>query len=245
MTKEKLKHFGIVGLKSMLGSLCFLMFLSCGDQSAYKYRSLSPAMERKPVSKIEKIWVARHEYDHERRLLVPKLGGARWGAVQEYKEDGKVEFKDWWERDVKIEDLEATPSTALSAPQVEVRKPLGLELGADLPSEPSNDFAPVVLPETSTDDPPSSFPAQPFPALPDESLPAFPPLGDSPSGEPDPSLSPFAPLPGALPGDLPDAGLPPVLPDEGGDGLPPMQDEGVGEPKEENPFPELPPDPFG
>ena len=68
---------------------------------------------KKPVATVEKAWLARHKYDHERRLLIPMVGGSRWGAIQEYKEDGTLEYKDWWERDIKIEDLDPTPSTTL------------------------------------------------------------------------------------------------------------------------------------
>ena len=60
---------------------------------------------------VEKAWMARHHYDSERRLLVPKVGGARWGSTQEYNEDGTLTYLDWWVRDVKMEDLEASPST--------------------------------------------------------------------------------------------------------------------------------------
>ncbi|HAW96991.1 MAG TPA: hypothetical protein DCX67_00490, partial [Opitutae bacterium] len=84
-----------------------LFFGSCGNQAAYQYRPSSEELNLKAVSKIEKAWVARNHYDHERRLLVPKVGGVKWGAVQEYKEDGTLVFRDWWERDRKIEDLEA------------------------------------------------------------------------------------------------------------------------------------------
>ena len=90
-----------------------LLFGSCGNQAAYQYRPSSEELNLKAVSKIEKAWVARHHYDHERRLLVPKVGGVKWGAVQEYKEDGTLVFRDWWERDRKIEDLEAPEATTL------------------------------------------------------------------------------------------------------------------------------------
>ena len=44
---------------------------------------------------------ARYEYDNERRLLIPKYAGSRWGAVQQYKEDGHLEYQDWWVKDLR------------------------------------------------------------------------------------------------------------------------------------------------
>ena len=132
--------------------VCFfsvLLLCSCdGNRFGDQYRSVSPAFDRKPVSKIEKAWIARHQYDHERRLLIPKLGGARWGAVQEYKEDGTIEFKDWWERDAKIEDLEAVPSTVLSAPRAQEGKDiLPQDWGFDRQTVPSQDLTPRLCPK--------------------------------------------------------------------------------------------------
>ena len=94
--------------------LLILFFNGCSSNDSYSYRTKEFNSARKPIATVEKAWVARHKYDHERRLLIPMVGGTRWGAVQEYKEDGTLEFKDWWVRDVKIEDLEAKPSTTLS-----------------------------------------------------------------------------------------------------------------------------------
>ena len=132
MTQNKFAHTDNHPIKPKPTVCCFLLLLllgACeGNRSAYQYRSVSPAFDRKPVSKIEKAWIARHQYDHERRLLIPKLGGARWGAVQEYKEDGTIEFKDWWEG-VKIEDLEAVPSALLSVPRKQEGKNI-LRLGS-------------------------------------------------------------------------------------------------------------------
>ncbi len=239
--------------------VCFFLLLlllgSCdGNRSAHQYRSVSPAFDRKPVSKIEKAWIARHQYDHERRLLIPKLGGARWGAVQEYKEDGTIEFKDWWERDVKIEDLEAAPSTVLSAPKGQEGKNILPQVGFDRQIVPSEDLTPSSLPEpfpAAGLPEPSGIPPipgdTPFPALPasddlpplDAGIPSLPPLESNPAGS---SPSPFAPLPGSLPGELPPLGdLPPAgaLPEPGG--LPPMEE---GQVEEGDPFPALPPDPF-
>jgi len=257
-------------MKSSVYLLLFLLFLgSCeSNRSAYEYRPISPALDRKPVSKIEKAWIARHKYDHERRLLIPKLGGARWGAVQEYKEDGTIEFKDWWERDVKIEDLEAAPSTALSMPRVKEIQPIPPQLGFDRQILPSGGDLPATVPgafpeatgfPTPGGIPPIPADDAPFPALPapedlppldDPSLPpldpSLPPLPSAIDSAPvEPGTSPFAPLPGSLPGELPDLAPPGDLLPPGDlpppEGLPPMEE---GQPEEGNPFPDLPPDPF-
>ena len=60
---------------------------------------------------VEKLWLARHHYDEERRLIVPKIGGSRWGAVREYTADGKLIYREWWKRNLKDKDLEAVPTT--------------------------------------------------------------------------------------------------------------------------------------
>jgi hypothetical protein len=68
----------------------------------------------KPPAYIQKAWNARYDYDTERRLLVPKYAGSRWGAVQQYKEDGRLEYQDWWVRDLQVEELSAAPNTLIS-----------------------------------------------------------------------------------------------------------------------------------
>ena len=239
-----------------------LLFGSCGNQAAYQYRPSSEEVNLKAVSKIEKAWVARHHYDHERRLLVPKVGGVKWGAVQEYKEDGTLVFRDWWERDRKIEDLEAAPSTAVSIPRQEEKEaasapPLGLDSPIELPEDSAlpGPFPPPELPE------PVGFPTDPtadgLPPLPPGEA-GLPPIDALPAGEAgqpsvEPTVSPFEPLPGALPGSLTEPDPPPALPNdppalpndppdaaEGAEAapeLPPMEEK-------EGELPPLPADPF-
>tara|TARA_B110000003_G_scaffold241485_1_gene248736 strand:+ start:3476 stop:4084 length:609 start_codon:yes stop_codon:yes gene_type:complete len=104
--KKKIKIYGLF--------LIYTLFSwGCANNETYTYRSKEMGAYKKPVATVEKAWLARHKYDHERRLLIPMVGGSRWGAIQEYKEDGTLEYKDWWERDIKIEDLDPTPSTTL------------------------------------------------------------------------------------------------------------------------------------
>ena len=62
-----------------------------------------------------KAWEARYSYDADRRLLVPQYAGSRWGAVQQYKEEGELVYQDWWIRDVRSEDLEASPDTSITS----------------------------------------------------------------------------------------------------------------------------------
>ena len=104
--KKKIKNYGLF--------LIYTLFSwGCANKETYTYRSKEIGAYKKPVATVEKAWLARHKYDHERRLLIPMVGGTRWGAIQEYKEDGTLEYKDWWVRDIKIEDLEPVPSTTL------------------------------------------------------------------------------------------------------------------------------------
>ena len=68
-------------------------------------------MGESPPAYVQKAWNAKYDYDKERRLLVPKYAGSRWGSIQEYREDGRLSYQDWWVRDVKVEDLEEEPDT--------------------------------------------------------------------------------------------------------------------------------------
>ena len=200
-----------------------ILFYGCGNKEGYSYRSKELNRSKKPIATVEKAWLARHQYDHERRMLIPMIGGTRWGAVQEYKEDGTLEYRDWWIRDVKIEDLEARPSTLLKRPEKTNNNksatienidslPSDFQEESTLTSEPS--AIPPELPPNQEDlnientELPVSD--SPFPALPFDSAPPFQEINPA-------SDNPFAPLPD---------GLPP---------LNPVNDEGNAPP----------PDPFG
>ena len=125
---------------------------------------------------VEKLWLARHHYDEERRLIVPKVGGSRWGAVQEYTADGNLVYRDWWVRNLKVEDLEAAPSTEIEVVREEdtsARPPvLGIS-GIDTDQDgngPSEEPVMVEQPEASTTDPfvgdsPADDPFAPVPAV--------------------------------------------------------------------------------
>jgi hypothetical protein len=241
-------------MKSIICFFLVVFFLaSCGTN---QFRPRAEQFIRKPGSKVEKAWVARNQFDHERRLLIPKIGGARWGAVQEYKEDGTIEFKDWWERDVKIEDLEASPTTAISRSwgkenQVSPAPPrLGLERPIKLEPSPVS-LPPFGVPPAGLGDIPAGSANPSFPDLPPlppggdpSALPpieGLPPMIDEPALPPGsnvPGPSPFAPLPGALPNEFPEIDEPNELPavPPGGDAQP--------QPEEENALPALPADPF-
>ena len=166
----------------------------------------------------ESYWVlARTQYDSDRRLIIPKVGGARWGAVQEYTADGNLVYRDWWVRNVKLEDLEATPDTnikVLKDPNSNIQPPV-LGLGGDNLQENANEntviigteptdtdlsepnevdpFAPVTtpVPATGSDE---VDPFAPVPVAPNESDPFAPPMESTEdAGIPEPD--PFAPLP--------------------------------------------------
>ena len=202
-----------------------ILLYGCGNKDGYSYRTKELNRSKKPIATVDKAWLARYQYDHERRMLIPMIGGTRWGAVQEYKEDGTLEYKDWWIRDVKIEDLEARPSTMLKRPEkTNNNKPITLE-NIDLDSfpgtfqaEPTSTSEPGAIP---TELPPNQqdlnientelpLSESAFPALPFDSAPPFQEINPS-------SDNPFAPLP---------------------DGLPPLDSINEG-----GDFP--PPDPFG
>ena len=70
-----------------------------------------PESVTKPPAYVQKAWNARYKYDNDRRMLIPVYAGNRWGSVQQYKEDGSLEYLDWWVKDVKSEDLEPVPET--------------------------------------------------------------------------------------------------------------------------------------
>jgi len=201
-------------MKSKISNLFVVFFLSlffngCVNKGVYTYRTKEFNRPRKPIATVEKAWVARHKYDHERRLLIPMVGGTRWGAVQEYKEDGTLEFKDWWVRDVKIEDLEAKPSTTLSIAKKKKISPKSSFEDIDLESIPQsipllstdgNGNSSTIPVETLSS--PSAFPdgnsevpviEAPFAPLPFDSLPS-----QTEENSVD-AASPFAPLPDAFP----------------------------------------------
>jgi len=70
-------------------------------------------MGAKPPAYVQKAWSAKYVYDDEKRLLIPKYAGSKWGSIKEYGEDGQLAYQDWWVRDVKVEDLEASPETQM------------------------------------------------------------------------------------------------------------------------------------
>ena len=73
--------------------------------------SNSRMMGASPPAYVQKAWNAKYDYDEEKRLLVPKYAGSRWGSIKEYREDGRLSYQDWWVRDIKVEDLEEDPDT--------------------------------------------------------------------------------------------------------------------------------------
>ena len=187
--------------------LLALFFGGCAGEQNYGYQKKEFVRPAKPKAAVERAWLARNKYDHERRMLIPMVGGTRWGAIQEYKEDGTLEYKEWWVRDVKKEDLEASPSTTLritkeqnndqgtslnriNLENLSAPNPLQSSEVIDSPHENSAEIsADVDLPSTTTE-PPSDD--SPFAPLPFDSVPALP-------NEDSTTPAPFAPLPDGLP----------------------------------------------
>jgi len=207
--KSNYKSPRVAGLA--LGLFLVLFFQSCSKTNYKQEITAEQRLILNPPSMVEKLWLARHHYDEERRLIVPKVGGSRWGAVQEYTADGNLVYRDWWVRNLKVEDLEAAPSTEIEVVREEdttARPPVlgisGIEVDQD-GNDPSEEPVMVEQPEASATDPfpgdsPADDPFAPVPGvegvLPEMSDP-FAPLPDageavsSPTTEPDP----FAPLP--------------------------------------------------
>ena len=194
-----------------LGLFLVLFFQSCSKTNYQQEMTAEQRLILNPPSMVEKLWLARHHYDEERRLIVPKVGGSRWGAVQEYTADGNLVYRDWWVRNLKVEDLEAAPSTEIEVVREEdtsARPPVlgvsGIEVDQD-GNGPSEEPVMVEQPEASATDPfpgdsPADDPFAPVPAvegaLPEMSDP-FAPLPDAGEAESTPTTEPdpFAPLP--------------------------------------------------
>ena len=93
--------------------LVVAIFSSCSRSGKYGQKNSQDINLRRPPAAVEKAWLARHQYDPDRRLLIPKYSGARWGSILEYTENENLVYRDWWVRDVKMEELSSEPSTIL------------------------------------------------------------------------------------------------------------------------------------
>jgi|GEM_PF-2267462 hypothetical protein len=250
-------YMNSIRLSLFLGLSCLLSFTfflgSCRSVAEYRGTRAPSFASPYRVAAVEKSWMARHKYDHDRRLLIPVHKGTRWGAVQEYKEDGTIVFRDWWVRNVKVEDLEANPETDV----VKAEKPEPASLSGGNSFVPASAFpAPTFEPSSEPFSPnpvissapePAPFAPEPFPVVDgtSEIAPfALPPSNPVSGGIATPS--PFTPLPGAVPvpsAPLPGTAMPPAAfpnPDPGappGLGLPVMEqplvpplDPGAGQP---------------
>lgn len=109
-------------MKTACFKLLFVFLFVWGAFSCSKYSGTAHSSELKkdpvgphPPAYVQKAWDARYTYDSDRRLLVPQYAGSRWGAVQQYKEEGVLEYQDWWIRDVRSEDLESSPDTQITS----------------------------------------------------------------------------------------------------------------------------------
>ena len=163
--------------KLMSLSFLVLFLVSCGRHANSSSQNKQSAGSGQPPAYVQKAWDARYTYDADRRLLVPQYAGSRWGAVQQYKEEGVLEYQDWWIRDVRAEDLESSPDTIITTfldedgVLTEVQSPSSedsaSEEGSDLLNEPEDSEENLnnpVLPSSSNqaDDPFVPSPFSPF-----------------------------------------------------------------------------------
>ena len=191
-----------------LGLFWVLFFQSCSKTNYKQEITAEQRLILNPPSMVEKLWLARHHYDEERRLIVPKVGGSRWGAVQEYTADGNLVYRDWWVRNLKLEDLEPAPSTEIEVVREEdtsLRPPVlgisGIEVEQD-GKGPSEEPVRVEQPEASIADPfagdSSAYdPFAPVPAV-EGALPEIrliPRMQSEAEAMPTTEADPFAPLP--------------------------------------------------
>ena len=110
----KLNSFPHQLSKLLLFPLVSFLAFACTHRDQTLENEEIKVSSNKPPAYIQKAWNARYDYDTERRLLVPKYAGSRWGAVQQYKEDGSLEYQDWWVRDLQREKLSPTPSIEIT-----------------------------------------------------------------------------------------------------------------------------------
>ncbi len=209
-------YMNSIRLSLFLGLSCLLSFTfflgSCRSVAEYRGTRAPGFASPYRVAAVEKSWMARHTYDHDRRLLIPVHKGTRWGAVQEYKEDGSIVFRDWWVRNVKVEDLEANPEIDV----VKAEKPEPASLPGDNSFVPASAFpAPTFEPSIEPFSPnpgistapesapfapePAPFSPEPFPVA--DGIPEIAPFELPPSGVGSGGMatpSPFTPLPGAV-----------------------------------------------
>ena len=177
-----------------------LFFCSCFLRDNQDFRSYQPKPYVKPVAKVEKVWTAQHKYDPERRLVIPMIGGSRWGAVHEYKEDGTLVYREWWERDIKKEDLDnvAVKESTFSNQKIESVDETDIEQNAEV-NITDSELPDVVEPKPDNVqtqfDVGDSVNELPMAPLPFDSLPA----NDNPAPSIPNNDSPFAPLPAELP----------------------------------------------
>ena len=128
---------------------------SCMNRSTVgnQVSAVSKRTGASPPAYVQKAWDAKYVYDEEKRLLIPKYAGSKWGSIKEYREDGQLAYQDWWVRDVKVEDLEASPETHMSN-LIDTEPPQSIndgqaategveEVSSGSPSKPEEQIEPV------------------------------------------------------------------------------------------------------
>ena len=142
--------------------LCFLHASSCSRKHSDSLPAeiVESTGGSRPPAYVQKAWDARYSYDPDRRLLVPEYAGSRWGAVQQYKEEGRLEYQDWWVRDVRSEDLEASPDISITSYIDEDGNVTQVVQNVDSDSNESDELSPDVKSTIN----PISDDSSPFPS---------------------------------------------------------------------------------
>ena len=187
----------ITALVTPLIFICLVVaiFSSCSRSGKYGQKNSKDIKLRRPPAAVEKAWLARHQYDPDRRLLIPKYSGARWGSILEYTENESLVYRDWWVRDVKMEELSAEPSTKL-VPFYQIETGMeGEQLEPELEdfndNEAMEDGGELFVPQTTNPEPSPDDSTSDFPFAPMED--PFAPMEEIENEAQ--SADPFAPLP--------------------------------------------------
>jgi hypothetical protein len=178
-----------------------IIFSGCSQTEKHSQNPSKKTQLRRPPAAVERAWLARHKYDPERRLVVPKYNGARWGSILEYTEEENLVYRDWWVRDVKMQELSPEPSTQLT-PFSQIKD------GRAEESSETEDPTSSLTPENESDDSEmdlfsgdgaaSTDGADPFAPVQEPIGDPFAPVGSPPAEDafsPLPGGDPFAPLP--------------------------------------------------
>ena len=163
--------------------LVAVILSSCSPTEKFSQKHPRETQLRRPPASVERAWLARHQYDPERRIVIPKYKGARWGSILEYNEKENLVYRDWWVRDVKMQELDPEPSTQLT--------PFSqIEGGGVAETVTKGETDGVVLSEDSTEPDDDNFSVEEEPSVFDKADP-FAPVQEPPAFD---ETDPFAPV---------------------------------------------------